>query len=140
MYYQVKVEYSAVAENGKTVFKSEDYLVDKCVLHGEAEACMLQYAIEHGLEDLDVATVKRSKIKEFVNNDNGEDIYIANIVEFFTDDNGKTKENKCQVGVYAVSVDDAVQIANEYMEQGLEDFQLVGVKKTKIVEVLEYLN
>lgn len=138
MYYQVKVEYSAIAENGKTVFKSEDYLVDKCVLHGEAEACMLQYAIEHGLENFDVTAVKRSKIREFVNDcEDDSDIYVSTIEDVFIDEiTGKKKETKYQVGVYSTSIADATKLVNEHIKQGY-DMKLTSVSKTKIVDILE---
>lgn len=140
MFYQVKVKYDKIAENGKQVVETEDYLVNNCVLHAEAEAKLLQYGIDYSFENFDVTAVKRSKIREFVNDcEDDNDIYVSTIVDVFIDENtGKEKETKYQVGVYATSVDDATKKTNEYMRQGLNDCHLVCVKKTKIVEVLEY--
>ena len=136
MFYQVKVKYNTVAESGKEVQVSEEYLVDKCILHGEAESVMLNHGLEYSMQNMDVVGVKRSKIVEFINDAECDEIYISTIVDKFCDENGKVKETKYDVGVYAESVEDATNKTNEYMKQGMNDLSLVGVKKTNIVEVL----
>ena len=64
-------------------------------------------------------------------------IYDAVIADLFINpDNGKEKELKYHVGVFASSVSDATKKVYEYMKQGMTDMRFIGVKETKIVEII----
>ena len=137
MFYEGKVKY--VNSLGVTV--KEDYLVDGCELHGEAETTLLVNAGNNGYTDIDVLSVKRTKIMEFVNNTKSDEdyIYYATIASIFLDEKtGKEKETRYIVAVYANDIDSATKYVNEYMKQGLEDLKLICIKRTKIVEVIKY--
>lgn len=137
MYYEGKIKYNNAL--GDTV--KEDYLIDGCELHGEAETALYTHISEYGFEDSDVLSVKRTKIMEFVNNEQDTDdyIYYATIASIFLDEKtGKEKETRYIVAVYAKDIDTATKCVNDYMKQGLEDLKLIGIKRTKIVEVLKY--
>jgi hypothetical protein len=58
------------------------------------------------------------------------------ICDYFTEENGKEKELKYTVACFAKDIKEAHQFANQYIAQGLEDMELVGLKCTKIVDVL----
>ena len=49
---------------------------------------------------------------------------------------GKEKELKYHVGVFAKNMDDATKKVYEYMKQGLNDMRFIGVKETKILEII----
>lgn len=137
MFYEGKVKY--VNSLGVTV--KEDYLVDGCELHGEAETALYQHISNYGFDESDVLSVKRTKIMEFVNNNSSIDeyIYYATIASIFLDEKtGKEKETRYIVAVYAKDIDSATKSVNEYMKQGLEDLKLICIKRTKIVEVIKY--
>ena len=140
MFYHIKINYESLNEQGENVNKNEEYLVKDCDLHAEAEQRCYEYASEYQFNEPDITSVKRSNIREFVNEDPDEDetiIYDAIIADVYINENtGKEKEMKYHVGVFAQSVSDATKKVYEYMNQGLNDMRFIGVKETKIVEII----
>ena len=139
MFYHVKVQFSSVKENGARIKEKHEVLVDNCEFFAEAEKKVLDEFIYAGVGDVEVTNMKRSNIMEFANSPQGgnnENIYTATIVSIFVEENGKEKETKYHVGVFAKSVNDATSIIQQYMKMGLQDMRLVSVKETKIESVL----
>ena len=140
MFYHIKLNYEAVDEKGANVNKNEEYLVKDCELHAEAEQRGYEHASEYQLNEPDVTSVKRSNIREFVNEVASYDediIYDAIIADVYINENtGKEKELKYHVGVFAKNMDDATKKVYEYMKQGLNDMRFIGVKETKILEII----
>ena len=139
MFYHIKISYGS-NEQGENVNKNEEYLVKDCELHAEAEQRGYEYASEYQFNDADIVSVKRSNIREFVNEVANEDetiIYDAIIADIYINENtGKEKLLKYHVGVFAKSMSDATKKVYEYMQQGLNDMRFIGVKETKIVEII----
>jgi hypothetical protein len=140
MFYHIKINYESLNEKGENVNKNEEYLVKDCDLHAEAEQRGYEYASEYQFNEPDITSVKRSNIREFVNEDPDEDetiIYDAIIADIYINENtGKEKLLKYHVGVFAKSMSDATKKVYEYMNQGLNDMRFIGVKETKIVEII----
>ena len=140
MFYHIKINYESLNEQGESVNKNEEYLVKDCELHAEAEQRGYEYASEYQFNEPDITSVKRSNIREFVNEDPDEDetiIYDAIIADVYINEKtGKEKELKYHVGVFAKSVSDATKKVYEYMNQVLTDMRFIGVKETKIVEII----
>ena len=139
MFYHVKVQFSSLNENGATIKEKHEVLVDNCEFFAEAEQKVLDEFIYAGTGDVEVTNMKRSNIMEFANSPQGDDdenIYTATIVSIFVEENGKEKETKYHVGVFAKSVNDATSIVQQDMKMGLQDMRLVSVKETKIEQVL----
>ena len=140
MFYHIKINYESLNEQGESVNKNEEYLVKDCELHAEAEQRGYEYASEYQFNEPDITSVKRSNIREFVNENPDEDediIYDAIIADVYINEKtGKEKELKYHVGVFAKSVSDATKKVYEYMKQGLNDMRFIGVKETKIVEII----
>ena len=97
-----------------------------------------EFGSETGFE---VTTIKISKLKEIVNEaPQGEEvkIYFATIVDKFYDaDNDETTETKYVVALHAHDINEAHKAIDQYMKQGMEDMELVGLKCTKYLEVLK---
>ena len=139
MFYHVKVQFTSVNESGAKTKEKHEVLVDNCKLFADAEQKALYEFIYAGVGDVEVTNMKRSNIMEFANSPQGgddENIYTATIVSIFVEENGKEKETKYHVGVFAKSVNDATSIIQQYMKMGLQDMRLVSVKETKIESVL----
>lgn len=139
MFYHVKVQFSSVNEIGAKIKEKHEVLVDNCEFFAEAEKKALDEFIYAGVGDVEVTNMKRSNIMEFVNSPQGgndKNIYTATIVSIFVEENGKEKETKYHVGVFAKSVNEATSIVQQYMKMGLLDMRLVSVKETKIESVL----
>lgn len=121
--------------NDKSV--TEHFICAHASLFSEAEtAIYLKFNMEN-----DVVAIKRSNIADVVNKDtDGEYIYLATIEEIIVDDSGKENASRSVVALYAHSITDATDKVLGYMENGLNDATLVGVKKSKFVEIVAYLD
>ena len=139
MFYHVKVQFTSVNESAATIKEKHEVLVDNCEFFAEAEQKALNEFIYAGVGNVEVTNTKRSNIMEFANSPQAgddENIYTATIVSIFVEENGKEKETKYHVGVFAKSVNEATSIVQQYMKMGLMDMRLVSVKETKIESVL----
>ena len=139
MFYHVKVQFTSVNESGARIKEKHEVLVDNCKFFAEAEKKALDEFIYAGVGDVEVTNMKRSNIMEFANSPQGgndKNIYTATIVSIFVDENGKDKETKYHVGVFAKSVNEATSIVQQYMKIGLHGIRLISVKETKIESVL----
>ena len=56
--------------------------------------------------------------------------------DIFVEDDATEKRIKYEIGVFAESVSDATRIVLDYLKQGLNDFELVKVYKTNIVDII----
>jgi hypothetical protein len=82
-----------------------------------------------------------SKVLEVVNTPTQEEkmdmfVYRAVIASIYTDDDDNEKEMKYPVLLWAKNIEEAMNVVNDYLRQGLEDMSLVSITKTKIVEVI----
>lgn len=136
MFHEVVV--NRVVQDSKGFDKSvtEKYLTENKEFLAESE----QMVMQEFNGECDVTSVKQSKIKEFVNenNDCEQDIYLASIEDIFLDENtGEEKATKYIVGLFALSVEEATRLTVEYMRMGLTDLRLTSIRKTKYVGLLK---
>ena len=136
MYYEITDRVKRVKDDGTEKEVNERYITD-CLTFAEAEQKGMEaYSADN--TDGDVVAVKRSNVKEIVNeNEDKQHYFKATIVDIFTDDNGNEKELKYYVLIRADNLTEATAKANEYMRQGLEDLRLDGIVKTNILELLK---
>lgn len=139
MIHEVTIAFTVAGKNGEGKTVKEQYLVDNRNLFAEVEDAM--YVGFDGYKDLDVIAVKRSKLKEIVNekpfNDESCKIYIAHIVDHFVDlETEETKDIKYSVALFAHDMNEAHKAIEQYIKQGLEDMDLVSIKETNYNNVL----
>ena len=136
MYYEITTKVTRLKDDGTEKEVTERYITD-CETFAEAEQIGMEtYSADN--TDGDVIAVKRSNVKEIVNeNEEKEHYFKATIVDVFIDDNGKGKELKYYVLIRANDMTEATAKANEYMRQGLQDMRLDGIVTTKIQELLK---
>ena len=136
MYYEMTTKVTRPKDDGTEREVTERYITD-CLTFEEAERkAMETYAADNASGD--VVAVKRSNVREIVNeNEEKEHYFKATIVDTFVDDgNGKEKELRYYVLIRADDLGEATAKANDYMRQGLQDMRLDGIVKTKILELL----
>lgn len=133
MLYEITTKVKKTQVDGSEKEVTERYITD-CELFSEAEyAGMKTYKDASG--DGDVVAIKRSNVREIVNEQDDKAYYYkATIVTKFIDDNEKEKEQKYYVLIRADNPTEAINKANEYMKQGLDDMVLDGLVKTKIID------
>lgn len=134
MIFEAKISYE---QDGKAV--KAQYIIEHAELFGEVESKLYE---EFGkLPNFSVVSIKtNNKIREIINEKPTDDdeckIFYATICDFFTDDNGKTKELPYVVVAFAHDMTEAKAAVDQYMRQGLEDMELKAIKETKYLEVL----
>ena len=139
MIYEGTIQFVSVDKNGNDKVYKEKYLLENYETFGSVEETLL--TTFEALTDIDVVAIKRSQLKEIINEHpagtNDCRIFYATIVDKFYDaDKDETTETKYVVALFAMDIKQAHQIVNDYMKQGLEDMELVGLKCTKYLSVL----
>lgn len=136
MFYEVASRRVVIDKKGNDKSVTENFVVSNAALFSEAEtAVYLKFSMEN-----DVVAVRRSSITDVINEaDCGEDIYLATLEEVVVDEMGKERKNSTMVAVYANSVEEANLVAKDYIRVFTNDTFIVGVKKSKFIEILEYL-
>jgi hypothetical protein len=135
MYFETSNRITVMDKKGNDRVVVEKLLVKNINLFSEAELKSIEW---YNNENEVVAIKMLPKLMEFVNERNieGEAIYMATIESLFVDDDDKEKTTKYNVGIYALSLEEATDIVLAYMKEGMTDLSLVGIKKTNIVEVI----
>ena len=139
MIYETSIKTIIVDRNGNDKTLVSRYIIENAELFGEVESKLYEeFGNETGFE---VATIKISKLREIINEapqgDTECKIYFATIVDKFYDaDKDETTETKYNVALHAHDINEAHKAIDQYMKQGMEDMELVGLKCTKYISVL----
>ena len=139
MIYETSIKTIIVDKNGNDKVVTSRYIIENAELFGEVENKLYEeFGNETGFE---VATIKISKLKEIINEaPQGETeykIYFATIIDKFYDaDKDETTETQYTVALHAQDINEAYKTIDQYMKQGMEDMELVGLKCTKYISVL----
>ncbi len=138
--YEIQITFVKVDSKGNDRNVKESLILEHAESFADAE--QIGYDYGSGLTAIDVVSIKRSKLKEIINEQPSGDetckIYIAQIVDHFVDmETEETKDIKYSVALFAHDMKEAHQAIEQYMKQGLEDMDLVGIKETKFNGVLK---
>lgn len=132
MLYEITTKVKKTQEDGSEKEVTERYITD-CELFAEAEHAGMHSYADYQQEG-DVIAIKRSNVREIVNEQDDKDYYYkATIVTKTIDDKENEKEQKYYVLIRADNPTEAINKANEYMKQGLDEMVLDGLVKTKIL-------
>lgn len=132
MLYEITTKVKKTQEDGSEKEVTERYITD-CELFAEAEHAGMHSYADYQQEG-DVIAIKRSNVREIVNEQDDKDYYYkATIVAKTIDDKENEKELKYYVLIRADNATEAINKANEYMKAGLDDMVLDGLIKTKII-------
>lgn len=138
--YEIQITFVKVDSKGNDRNVKESLILEHAESFADAE--QIGYDYGSGLTAVDVVSIKRSKLKEIINEQPSGDetckIYIAQIVDHFVDmETEETKDIKYSVALFAHDMKEANIAIEQYMKQGLEDMDLVGIKETKFNGVLK---
>lgn len=136
MIFETSIRTTIIDNKGNNKSITSRYIVENANLFSEVESKL--YEEFSNETDFEVTGIKISKLKEIVNKPpQGEyKIYFATICEHFITEEGDGKELKYVVALHAGDINEAHQAVKQYMQQGLEDMELVAIKETKYLEVL----
>ena len=134
--YEIKISYVVVDKNGNDKTVRESLVLENAESFANAEEIGYDYG--SGLTAIDVTDIKRSKIKEVVNQRTSDDEYLwlIELMSTFTTEEGEEREMKYKVLVFAKTFNAAKTFMSEYIKQGYA-MDIIGIKKTKFTEVLK---
>ena len=137
MIHEGQVTYKRQNDKGEECLCKENYIVENKLTFTQVEERLYE-EFESLYKDLDVTAIKRSRLREIVNErqDVMEKIFFATIADIFVEDNGDEKEMKYIVALFAKDMQDAHQKVKDYMAQGLNDMTLKQLKETKFIDIL----
>lgn len=132
MFYEIKLKTQRENAKGEMKEVKEHFILD-VGLFCEAEAKGME--LYNG--NCDIFSIIRSKIREIINTKQPDKPFFrATLIDIFVNDDGTEKETPYPVLVCAADITEANRLMEEYMKQGLSDFRLEGITKTKILDVL----
>lgn len=132
MLYEVSSKRTIIDKNGRDKALTEHFVVSNCMLFAEAETAVLAENL-----NCDVVAVSRSAIAEFINrrSDDEQKIFLAFIE---VADELEEKTSKKVVALFAKDVADATRQSLEYVSKSINNETLIGVKKSKFLDVIKY--
>lgn len=135
MTYEATITYITRDKNGNDKQAKESFIVDNVETFAQVEE--LLYREFQDLTDIDVVSIKRSNINEIIKpkTTDGESVWVADIVQMFTDENGVEKEMRYKFAFFSMYPDTAFNYVKEYLKQGYTDMELVGLKKTRFEDI-----
>lgn len=136
-WFECKVRYDKMMENGAVKKVNEPYLVD-ALSFTEAEARIIEERTPYISGDFSVSAVKRTKIAEiFWNDDEAADRFYTVKVAFITIDEKTAAEKRAisQILVAGSSFDGAYDNFKDGMKGVMGDFDLVSLTETALLDV-----
>ena len=137
-WFECKVSYEKMQENGVNKKVTEPYLVD-ALSFAEAEARIIEELKPFIIGEFVIADIKRAKLSELFFFDEGDRFYRAK-VQFITFDekSGNEKKTSVQMLVQSSDIKQALAVLEKGMEGTLSDYNSIALTETAIVDVFPY--
>ena len=136
-YYEVKIQYQQMQEDGREKKVSEQYVVES-LSFTEAEARIAEEMLPYTDGDLDVVSEKIAPFNEILLSDNStDDKWFISKVAFITLDEKTAKEKK-QTFRYLVQAETselALDYTKEMLSHGMSDYSIDSVQDTPTLDV-----
>lgn len=134
-WFECKVRYDKLQENGSAKKVTEPYLVD-ALSFTEAEARITEEQRPFISGEFDVAAVKRSRIAEIAFHDDGDRWYLAKIGIISIDEkNGVEKRAVSQILVQASGFKSAYDNLLEHLNGMMADYDIISISETPLMDV-----
>ena len=135
LWFECKVRYDKMQENGSVKKVNEPYLVD-ALTFTEAETRIIEEMKPYISGDFSISAVKKTKIAEIFFNEDGDRYYMAKVNFISLDEkSGAEKKTANFMLVQASDFKDAVHKFEKGMEGTLSDYDLVSLSETMIMDV-----
>lgn len=139
-WFECKVRYEKVMENGMNKKVTEPYLVD-ALNFTEAEARIIEEMTPFISGEFTISDIKRANYSElFSSEEEAADRWFKCKLWFITLDekSGNEKKTGAQVLVQAADLRDAVKKLDEGMKGTMADYAIASVTETAIMDVYPY--
>ena len=140
-WFECKVKYQKVDENGKQKGVAENYMVD-AVSFTDAEARITkeleQYA---GLGEFVVASIKTTNYTEIIPNESGNRWFKCKAVFIsFDEKSGKERRSSSNMLVQATDVKDAYDVLSKALSTTMADFTIPAINESSIMDIFGILH
>lgn len=137
-YFECKVSFEKIMEDGKQKTVTEAYLVD-ALSFSEAEARIIEEVAPFISGEFTVKDIKRAKISELFFNENGDRFYKVKVYYITLDAKSLTeKKTAVQMLAQASNLKEAVAVLEEGMKGTLADYEIASVTETQLMDVFPY--
>lgn len=139
-WFEVKIRYEKVAENGMQKKVTEPYLFD-ALSFTESEGKCIEEMTPFISGEFTVSDIKRANYSEiFFSEEESADRWFKCKLVFITLDekSGAEKKTSTHVLVQAADLRDAVKKLDEGMKGTMADYQIASVSETPIMDVYPY--
>ena len=137
-WFECKIRYDKVAENGMNKKVTEPYLVD-ALSFTEAEARIIEEITPFISGEFTVADIKRANYSELFEDETGDRWFKCKLQFISLDEkSGAEKKISTQVLVQAGDLREAVKNLDEGMKSTIADYSSVLIKETDIIDIYKY--
>ncbi|MCM1075974.1 MAG: DUF4494 domain-containing protein [Bacteroides sp.] len=135
LWFECKVRFDKMMENGAVKKVTEPYLVD-ALSFTEAEARITEEVTPYISGEFTVSAVKKGNISEIFRDDSGDKWYHVK-VGFITFDerSGTEKKTASHIMVQASDFCNAVENFLDGMKGTMADFEIISIAETQIIDV-----
>ncbi|MBO7145633.1 MAG: DUF4494 domain-containing protein [Salinivirgaceae bacterium] len=140
-WFECKVKYQKVDENGKQKGVSELYMVD-AVSFTDAESRITKELEEYaGLGEFIVASIKTTNYAEIIPNESGDRWFKCKAVFIsFDEKSGKERRSSSSMLVQATDVKDAYDVLSKALSTSISDFTIPTVQESSIMDIFGILH
>ena len=137
-WFECKVRYEKLLENGMQKMVTEPYLVD-ALSFTEAEARIIQEITPYMSGEFTISNIKRVKYAESFFYDEGDRYYKMRLYFISLDEkSGAEKKTAVNMLVQASTLKEAVEIIETEMEKSMVDYTIASATETAIMDVYPY--
>lgn len=135
LWFETKVRYDRMMENGTVKKVNEPYLVD-ALTFTEAEARIIEKMTPFISGEFSISAVKKTKISEIFFDDSGDRYYMVK-VNFITIDekSGAEKKSASFILVQAQDFSGALAKFEEGMKGTMADYEIASITETPLMDV-----
>ena len=137
-WFECKVSYEKMQENGVQKKVTEPYLVD-ALSFTEAEARIIEELKPFISGEFVITDIKRAKLSEIFLFDGGDRYYLSK-VQFITLDekSGNEKKTSVRMLVQASDIKQALAVLEKGMQGTMADYNSIALSETAIIDVFPY--
>ena len=137
-WFECKVSFEKVLENGMQKKVTEPYLVD-ALSFTEAEARIIEEIRPFISGEFTVTDIKRARLSELFFNENGDRFYKIKVYFITLDEkSGAEKKTAAQMLAQACTLKEAIAVLEEGMKGTMADYTIASVTETMIMDVFPF--
>ena len=137
-WFECKVSFEKVLENGMQKKVTEPYLVD-ALSFTEAEARIIEEIRPFISGEFTVTDIKRARLSELFLNENGDRFYKIKVYFITLDEkSGAEKKTAAQMLAQACTLKEAIAVLEEGMKGTMADYTIASVTETMLMDVFPF--